>query len=62
MYSATDEEILHDKARLICDQFLSSQILPKEYGLEFFGRAKFLVHNVGEVKPTQKVILLWGKF
>ena len=30
MYSATDEEILHDKARLICDQFLSSQILPKE--------------------------------
>jgi len=29
MYSATDEEILHDKARLICDQFLSSQILPK---------------------------------
>ena len=32
MYSATDEEILHDKARLICDQFLSSQILPKEYG------------------------------
>ena len=42
MYSATDEEILHDKARLICDQFLSSQILPKEYGFWiFFGWTKF---------------------
>jgi len=28
-YSAVDEEILHDKAKLICDQFLSSPIPPK---------------------------------
>ena len=28
-YSAFDEEMLRDKARLICDQFLSSPILPK---------------------------------
>ena len=27
--SAFDEEMLRDKARLICDQFLSSPILPK---------------------------------
>lgn len=29
MYDAVDEEILHDKAKLICDQFLSSPIPPK---------------------------------
>ena len=62
MYSATDEEILHDKARLICDQFLSSQILPKEYGFEFFRQTKFHVYDVGEVEPTQNVILPRGKF
>ena len=28
-YNAGDEEMLRDKARLICDQFLSSPILPK---------------------------------
>jgi len=29
MYDAVDEAILHDKAKLICDQFLSSPIPPK---------------------------------
>ena len=65
MYSATDEEILHDKARLICDQFLSSQILPKEYGFRiFFSRTQFRGHDIGDqrLEPTQIVILPWGKF
>ena len=28
-YSAKDEENLHDKAQLICDQYLNSMILPR---------------------------------
>ena len=50
MYSATDEEILHDKARLICDQFLSSQILPKECGFYDLKRPLKVVFRVDNLR------------